>query len=220
MGEGGAVYTNDDLLNKIIISLRDWGRDCWCPSGKDNTCGKRFSHDQGSLPFGYDHKYIFTHFGYNLKVTDMQAAIGCAQLKKLPSFVQRRRENYEILSKLLKPFEEYFLFSQPTPNSNRWFGFLMTVREEAKFSRNELIVYLEKYKIQTRMLFAGNIVRHPCFDELRKSGEGYRVIGDLNCSDRIMNHSLWVGVYPGMSKEMIEHIVKTIKAFILEKEKG
>jgi len=218
MGEGGAVYTNDDLLNKIIKSLRDWGRDCWCPPGKDNTCGKRFSHNQGSLPFGYDHKYIYTHFGYNLKVTDMQAAIGCAQLKKLPAFVQRRRDNYEILSKLLKTFEEYFLFSQPTPKSNpSWFGFLMTVREEAKFSRNELIAYLEKRKIQTRMLFAGNIIRHPCFDELRKSGKGYRVIGDLNCSDHIMNNSLWIGVYPGMSRKMIEYIVKTIKTFILEK---
>lgn len=221
MGEGGAVYTNDALLNKIINSLRDWGRDCWCASGKDNTCGKRFSQDQGSLPFGYDHKYIYTHFGYNLKVTDMQAAIGCAQLKKLPSFVQRRRDNYETLSRLLKPFEEYFLFSQPTPKSNpSWFGFLMTVRKDAKFSRNELTAYLEKHKIQTRMLFAGNITRHPCFDEMRKSGEGYRVIGDLSCSDHVMNHSLWIGVYPGMSNEMIEYIVKTIKMFILGKQKG
>lgn len=211
MGEGGAVYTNDPLLNKIIRSLRDWGRDCVCPSGRDNLCGHRFDGQYGELPGGYDHKYVYSHFGYNLKATDMQAAIGCAQLKKFPGFVEKRRHNFYLLEKLLVEggAEDKLILPEATENSTpSWFGFLLTCREGT--SRNDLVKKLEDDGIQTRMLFSGNLIKHPCFDELRAAGEGYRVSGDLSNTDRIMNDSFWVGVYPGMTDEMIEYMATQI----------
>lgn len=214
MGEGGAVYTDNPLLKKIILSLRDWGRDCWCDSGKDNTCGKRFSQQHGTLPFGYDHKYVYSHFGYNLKATDMQAAIGCAQLKKLPGFIQKRKDNFNILYKELKDLNKYFILPKATANSEpSWFGFLITLKNNLKFTRNELVMHLEKNNIQTRTLFAGNIIRQPLFQNL-KINVDYRVIGKLNNTDKIMNNSFWLGVYPGIKKEALEYIIKTIKQFI------
>ncbi|MDT8287922.1 MAG: lipopolysaccharide biosynthesis protein RfbH, partial [Elusimicrobiales bacterium] len=169
MGEGGAVYTNDPLLRRLIESFRDWGRDCWCPSGKDNTCGCRFTRKYGELPLGYDHKYVYSHFGYNLKATEMQAAIGLAQLKKFPGFVEARKRNWARLRKALEPFKDSLVLPEPTPNSDpSWFGFLVTVRENAGFTRDQLVQHLERSKVQTRMLFAGNLVKHPCFDEMRK----------------------------------------------------
>ena len=206
-GEGGAVYTSNPLLHKIMISLRDWGRDCICPSGKDNLCGKRFNRQFGELPFGYDHKYIYSHFGYNLKTTDMQAAIGCAQLEKLPFFVEKRKHNYRRLYEGLKDMQDKLILPEPAPNSDpSWFGFLITCKEGV--NRNKLVQNLESNNIQTRMLFAGNLVKHPCFDELRKSGTGYRVLGTLDETDRIMNDSFWIGVYPGMTDEMIDNMIK------------
>lgn len=215
MGEGGAVYTNNPQLKQIVDSFRDWGRDCWCASGHDNTCKKRFSQQFGELPYGYDHKYIYSHFGYNLKVTDMQAAIGCAQLEKLPSFIEARRRNWKLLRDGLSDSSDRFILPEPTPNSDpSWFGFLLTVREDAGFTRDDIINYLESNGIQTRMLFAGNIIRHPCFDEMRENGEGYRVIGELRNTDRIMRDTFWFGVYPGMREEMIEYMVKKIREFV------
>ena len=209
MGEGGAVYTNNPLLSKIMRSLRDWGRDCMCPSGHDNLCGHRFDHQYGELPLGYDHKYVYSHFGYNLKATDMQAAIGCAQLKKLPAFIESRRAHFDALYTLLKPLENRLILPQAAPNSRpSWFGFLITCREGIR--RSSIVPYLEGHGVQTRMLFAGNLIRHPCFDELRATGNGYRVVGDLSQTDRIMNDSFWVGVYPGMSEEKIAYMAKTI----------
>lgn len=213
MGEGGAVYTNNPLLNKAIRSMRDWGRDCVCPSGKDNLCGHRFDGQFGELPVGYDHKYVYSHFGYNLKATDMQAAIGCAQLKKFPSFVERRKENYKRLFEGLKKLEDEGKLILPRPCENAdpsWFGFLMTCNSEAGVSRNEVVKKLEQAEIQTRMLFSGNLIKHPCFDQMRESQEGYRVIGDLKNTDRIMNDSFWIGVYPGMTVEMIDYMVDKI----------
>ena len=209
MGEGGCVYTNDPLLHRLILSYRDWGRDCVCPSGKDNACGHRFDGQYGQLPRGYDHKYVYSHFGYNLKVTEMQAAIGCEQLKKFPGFAQRRRENWARLRKGLEGVQDKLLLPEATPNSDpSWFGFMMTVQEGV--DREKVVRYVESKGIQTRMLFSGNLVKHPCFDELRESGQGYRVVGELTNTDRIMRDTFWVGVYPGMTDEMLDYMIKII----------
>lgn len=210
MGEGGAVYTNHPLLNKCIRSFRDWGRDCVCPSGHDNLCGHRFDKQYGELPLGYDHKYVYSHFGYNLKATDMQASIGCAQIEKFPGFVERRRHNFDRLKAALAGTEDKLILPEPCENSiPSWFGFLITCKEGV--DRNKVVQYVESHGVQTRMLFAGNLIKHPCFDEMRKTGEGFRVVGDLTNTDRIMNETFWVGVYPGMTDEMIDYMAKTIK---------
>lgn len=210
MGEGGCVYTNDPLLHRLINSYRDWGRDCMCPSGHDNVCGHRFDGQYGELPHGYDHKYVYSHFGYNLKVTDMQAAIGCEQLKKFPSFVERRKHNWARLRAALEDVQDKLILPEPALNSDpSWFGFLMTVREG--IDREKVVRYIESKGVQTRMLFSGNLIKHPCFDEMRKSGEGYRVVGTLENTDRIMRDTFWVGVYPGMTDEMIDYMAKTIQ---------
>lgn len=215
MGEGGAVCTKNPLLYKIMRSMRDWGRDCICPSGKDNTCRQRFNQQFGTLPFGYDHKYVYSHFGYNLKATDLQAAIGCVQLDKLNDFIAKRQYNWQRLYNGLKNLQEYFILPQPTPNgSPSWFGFLLTVKPNAGFGRDDIVAYLEKHNIQTRMLFSGNLIRHPCFDQLREKNNGYRQIGDLANTDRIMNDSFWVGVYPGMNDVQIDYMVKIIYEFV------
>ncbi|MBQ9530745.1 MAG: lipopolysaccharide biosynthesis protein RfbH [Eubacterium sp.] len=209
MGEGGAVYTNDPLLNKIAHSLRDWGRDCVCPSGCDNLCGHRFDKQYGELPLGYDHKYVYSHFGFNLKATEMQAAIGCAQLEKFPSFVERRRHNFNRLKEALKEVEDKLILPEACKNSNpSWFGFLITCKEGV--SKNTIVQYCEDKGVQTRMLFAGNVVKQPVFDEMRVSGEGFRVARDLSVTDRIMKDTFWIGVYPGMTDEMIDYMAKTI----------
>lgn len=209
MGEGGAVYTDDSLLNKIIRSFRDWGRDCVCPSGKDDLCNHRFERQYGELPLGYDHKYVYSHLGYNLKATDMQAAIGCAQLEKFPAFIKKRQYNFERLKSALLPIEDKLILPEPCKNSTpSWFGFMITCREGIQ--RNAIIENLEKRGIQTRMLFSGNLIKHPCFDEMRASGEGYRIIGDLVNTDRIMRDTFWVGVYPGMTSEMIDYMAQCI----------
>jgi CDP-4-dehydro-6-deoxyglucose reductase, E1 len=214
MGEGGAVYMNNPLLYKIARSMRDWGRDCFCSSGRDNSCGKRFAQQFGELPFGYDHKYVYSHFGYNLKATDLQAAIGCAQLKKLDEFITKRKNNWQLLYDGLKNLDKYFILPKPTEHSEpSWFGFLLTVKENAGFTRNDIVEHLEKNKIQTRMLFAGNLLRHPCFDQMRKENKGFRVVGNLENTDSIMNNAFWVGVYPGMSKAQLNYIIKIIKNF-------
>lgn len=225
MGEGGAVYTDDPLLKRLVESFRDWGRDCWCPSGKDNTCSNRFGQQFGELPFGYDHKYVYSHFGYNLKVTDMQAAIGCAQLEKLSGFIEARKKNWKLLREGLAGLEEKFILPEATENSDpSWFGFLLTVRKESGVTRDKIVNQLEGKGIQTRMLFAGNLIKHPCFDEMRREGKGYRVVPNstvqpfnastaLPVTDRIMNDTFWVGVYPGMTEEMVVYIVKTIRDF-------
>lgn len=216
MGEGGATYTNNPLLKKIMLSMRDWGRDCWCESGVDNTCKKRFSQKFGELPIGYDHKYVYSHFGFNLKVSDMQAAVGCAQIEKFPTFVARRKENFKRLYDGLKDIKELILVT-PQPNSDpSWFGFMMTVADGAKFSRNDLSEYLEKAGIQTRNLFAGNMTRHPLFADLQV-GKDYRVVGELKNTDKIMNDSFWIGVYPGMSAEKIKYIIDVIVRFMASK---
>ena len=210
MGEGGAVYTDNPLLNKIIRSFRDWGRDCVCPSGHDNVCGHRFDRQYGELPLGYDHKYVYSHFGYNLKATDMQAAIGCAQLDKFPSFVEKRRHNFERLWKNLEDTADRLILPVAAEHSNpSWFGFLITCREGV--DRNRLVQYIESKGVQTRMLFAGNLTKHPCFDEMRKEGKGYRIVGGLEETDRIMADTFWVGVYPGMTDEKIDYMAKVIK---------
>ena len=209
MGEGGAVYTSSSLLNKIIRSLRDWGRDCFCPSGKDNTCHCRFTKQYGELPMGYDHKYVYSHFGYNLKVTDMQAAVGVAQLKKFPSFVERRKHNFKRLREALKNVEDKLILPLANENSDpSWFGFLLTCREGV--DRAKLVNYIEEHNVQTRMLFAGNLTLHPCFDTIRNDGVSYRVIGDLKNTNTVMRNTFWVGVYPGMTDEMIDYMAETI----------
>ena len=216
MGEGGAVYTNDPLLNRLIKSFRDWGRDCWCESGHDDTCHQRFTKQYGELPLGYDHKYVYSHFGYNLKVTDMQAAIGVAQLEKLPQIVEARRKNWNRLYEGLKDLEDKLILPQPEENSKpSWFGFLISVKEGTGKSRVELAKFLEANKIQTRNLFAGNLLKHPAFDEMRKTGEGFRVVGDLKNTDFIMNNTIWVGVYPGMTDEMLDFMIKKIREYIM-----
>ena len=210
MGEGGAVYTDNPLIHKAVRSLRDWGRDCVCPPGRDNLCGHRFDKQYGELPLGYDHKYVYSHFGYNLKATDMQAAVGCAQLEKFPSFVERRRHNFDRLRAALEEVEDKLILPEPCPNSKpSWFGFLLTCREGV--DKNKVVQYIEDHGVQTRMLFAGNIVKQPCFDEMRASGKGYRVVGDLAVTDRIMKDTFWLGVYPGMTDEKIDYMAKVIK---------
>lgn len=238
------MATNDDLLKRLIESFRDWGRDCWCEPGRDNTCGKRFSWQFGTLPFGYDHKYVYSHFGYNLKITDMQAAAGCAQLEKLLAFIEARKKNFKFLYEGLKDFEDRFVLPQATPNSDpSWFGFLLTVRENAGFTRDEIVRHLEEHNIQTRMLFSGNIIKHPCFDDLRSSGHGYRTVSTTSPSrsftdsptpsfpnspsqpfshapsalpetDRIMCDTFWLGVYPGMTEAMLAYMVDKIREFL------
>ncbi|MBQ1400699.1 MAG: lipopolysaccharide biosynthesis protein RfbH [Lachnospiraceae bacterium] len=209
MGEGGCVYTNDPLLSRLIRSYRDWGRDCVCPSGHDNFCGHRYDGQYGELPAGYDHKYVYSHFGYNLKVTDMQAAVGCEQLAKFPAFVERRKANWARLRTALEPAADRLVLPEPAPNSDpSWFGFIVTVAEG--IDREKVVRYIEGHGVQTRLLFSGNIIKHPCFDEMRASGEGFRVAGSLEVTDRIMRDSFWVGVYPGMTDEKIDYMAKVI----------
>lgn len=210
MGEGGCVYTNNPLLHRMILSYRDWGRDCICPSGRDNFCGHRFDGQYGELPHGYDHKYVYSHLGYNLKVTDMQAAIGCEQLKKFPSFIERRRHNWVYLRKALEPLADRLILPEPAENSEpSWFGFLISVRPESGLDRNAMTHFIEQKNVQTRLLFSGNLIKHPCFNQLRGT-DAYRVVGDLEQTDFIMNNTFWVGVYPGMTDEKLEHMVNTI----------
>ena len=214
MGEGGAVYTNNPVLAKIMLSMRDWGRDCICPSGMDNLCGHRFEQRFGELPLGYDHKYVYSHFGYNLKATDMQAAVGCAQLDKLPLFTVARQKNWRLLREALADLSSMFVLPEPTRGADpSWFGFLLTVRENAGFTREQIVQHLESRGIQTRMLFAGNLVKHPCFDALRAIDAGFRVVGELSNTDRIMNSAFWVGVYPGMTDEMMQYLAGRIRDF-------
>ena len=212
MGEGGAVYTSNPLLHKIIRSMRDWGRDCVCASGQDNRCGHRFDKQYGQLPLGYDHKYVYSHLGYNLKATDMQAAIGCAQLEKFPRFVEKRRHNWQYLKDNLLDLKDKLILPEPIESSNpSWFGFMITCKTNEE--RNKIVEKLETQKIQTRALFAGNLVRHPCFDQIRNTDE-YRIVGSLENTDKIMNNSFWIGVYPGMTKEMLDKMVQVIKSII------
>lgn len=213
MGEGGAVYTDNPLLHRIIRSFRDWGRDCVCPSGRDNLCGHRFDRQYGELPLGYDHKYVYSHFGYNLKATDLQASIGCAQLDKFPSFVECRRHNFDRLKAALADTTDKLTLPEACPNSRpSWFGFLITCKEGV--DRNAVVHYLESRGVQTRMLFAGNLTKHPCFDQMRAEGSGYRVVGDLHVADQIMKDTFWVGVYPGMTDEMIDYMAEMIREAI------
>ena len=217
-GEGGAVYTDDEVLATIAASFRDWGRDCYCRSGKDNTCGKRFSWQFSLLPDGYDHKYVYSHFGYNLKMTDLQASIGVAQVEKLAQFGRLRRQNHAYILEQLTPLASVFDFPEATLNSDpSWFGFLLTVKEGAPFAREDLVAHLEKGRVATRNLFAGNLIKHPCFDELRESGGGFRVVGDLRVTDRLMERAFWVGVYPGMREVELEYMVDLITTFCRQK---
>ena len=210
MGEGGCVYTDDALLNRLILSYRDWGRDCICPSGKDNFCGHRYDGQFGELPQGYDHKYVYSHFGYNLKVTDLQAAVGCEQLKKFPSFIERRRHNWDRLYKALEPLADKLILPQPAENSQpSWFGFLISIRPETGINRNDVTRYIEDHNVQTRLLFSGNLIKHPCFDQIRGT-EAYRVVGNLDNTEFIMNNTFWVGVYPGMTDTMIDYMAQVI----------
>lgn len=210
MGEGGCVYTDNPMLNRIIKSFRDWGRDCICPSGCDNFCGHRFDNQFGELPAGYDHKYVYSHFGYNLKVTDMQAAVGCEQLKKFPSFIERRRHNWQRLHDALLPVQDKIILPEPCENSvPSWFGFLISVKPESGVSRYDVTRFVEEHGVQTRLLFSGNLIKHPCFDQIRGT-DAYRVVGDLTSTDYVMNNTFWVGVYPGMTDEMIDYMAKTI----------
>ena len=211
MGEGGCVYTDNPLLNKLIKSYRDWGRDCVCPSGRDNLCGHRFEGQFGELPKGYDHKYVYSHFGYNLKVTDMQAAVGVGQLKKFPDFIKARRHNWERLRKKLEEVSDRVILPEPCENSEpSWFGFLLSIREGSGLERDRVTRYIEDHNIQTRLLFSGNLIKHPCFDEIRGT-EAYRVSGDLMVTDFIMTHAFWVGVYPGMTDKKVDYMAQIIK---------
>lgn len=220
-GEGGAVYTDNPILSKILLSLRDWGRDCSCPSGVDNLCGARFDKQFGDLPFGYDHKYVYSHFGYNLKLTDMQAAIGVAQLKKLQGFIDIRKENWIKLYKGLEELSDFFILPEPCENSlPSWFGFLLTVKNNKDFTRDDIVKYLENNNVQTRMLFSGNIIKHPCFDIMRRDKIGYRSIGDLKNTDIVMNKSFWIGVYPGLIDEEINYMIQLIKKFVINYKGG
>ena len=210
MGEGGAVYTDDPLLNRIVRSLRDWGRDCICESGQDNRCGHRFDGQYGELPKGYDHKYVYSHFGYNLGITDMQAAVGLAQLKKLPGFIEKRRHNFDILKAELSDLSDRLILPEAAANSEpSWFGFCMTVGEG--IDRTELIRYAEDKGVQTRLLFAGNFIKQPCFDSIRGDGTSYRTVGELKNTDRIMRDTFWIGVYPGMTDDRLEYMARTIR---------
>jgi CDP-6-deoxy-D-xylo-4-hexulose-3-dehydrase len=210
MGEGGAVLVNNASLKKITESFRDWGRDCWCPPGKDNTCGERYCQKLGDLPEGYDHKYTYSHIGFNLKVTDMQAAVGLSQLTKADHFVARRKENHAILSEMFKEFEEHFILPQATENSEpSWFGFMLTIREESTINRNELVEFLESKKIGTRLFFGGNLLRQPAYSKI-----SYRQIGNLTNSDIIMNKSFWLGVWPGLNQSHYNYIIDSFRIFI------
>ena len=209
MGEGGAVVTNNGELKKLIESFRDWGRDCWCETGRNDTCKRRFDQQFGDLPFGYDHKYIYSHIGYNLKLTDFQAALGVSQLKKLPRFIEIRRRNFQILYNGLKNLEEFFILPEATPKSQpSWFGFPVAVRPEAPFTRRELIRHLDQAKIDTRLLFGGNLTRQPAFREVP-----HRKIGDLKNSDFVMNQVFWIGVYPGLTENTLAYVIETIERF-------
>ena len=214
MGEGGCVYTDNPLLHRLILSFRDWGRDCVCPSGRDNFCGHRFDGQHGQLPVGYDHKYVYSHFGYNLKVTDLQAAVGCEQLEKFPSFIERRKHNWAVLHEALEPVSDRLILPEPAENSDpSWFGFLISLRPDSGLNRNDITRYIEEHNIQTRLLFSGNLIRHPCFNQIRGT-DAYRVIGDLKNTDYVMNNSFWVGVYPGMSDDMLAYMAKIIRESI------
>jgi CDP-6-deoxy-D-xylo-4-hexulose-3-dehydrase len=216
-GEGGAVFTDSNELKKLIESFRDWGRDCWCPSGQDNTCKKRFSMQFGELPLGYDHKYVYSHFGYNLKATEMQAAIGCAQIEKLPSFIEARKKNFSVLYERLRPFQNRVVLPEATGKSDpSWFGFPLTVKEGAGFTRKDIVSHLEGKGIQTRMLFGGNLVKQPCFDGMRKVAKGYRVSGGLETTDLVMNNTFWIGVYPGLAGPMLDYMTEQIQAFLAQ----
>lgn len=220
MGEGGAVYTNNPLLHRLILSFRDWGRDCICPSGRDNFCGHRFDGQHGELPVDYDHKYVYSHFGYNLKITDMQAAVGCEQLKKFPSFIERRRHNWARLKEALKNIEDKLILPEPAVNSEpSWFGFLISVKSDSGLDRNRITKYVEEHNVQTRLLFSGNLIKHPCFDQIRGTDK-YRVVGELTTTDFIMNNTFWVGVYPGMTDEMIDYMSKVIIEATKEWDEG
>jgi CDP-6-deoxy-D-xylo-4-hexulose-3-dehydrase len=209
MGEGGAVLTNDTRLKKIVESFRDWGRDCWCAPGVDNTCNKRFGWQLGDLPFGYDHKYTYSHVGYNLKMTDMQAAVGVAQLDKLPEFVAQRRHNFEFLHQQLQDLQDVLELPEPTPGAEpSWFGFLISVKENAPFSRNNLVQYLEEKRIGTRLLFGGNLIKQPAYE-----GLNYRIVGDLQKTDQVMARAFWIGLFPGLTEEMLGYVVTQIKQF-------
>ena len=211
MGEGGAVYTNNSVLNRLILSYRDWGRDCICVSGQDNLCGHRWDGQYGLLPKGYDHKYTYSHFGYNLKVTDLQAAVGVEQLKKFPAFIERRKHNWSRLHKALEEVQDKIILPEAEENSDpSWFGFLISVRPETGLDRNKITKYIEGKNVQTRLLFSGNIVKQPCFDEIRNTG-AYRVVGNLKNSDYVVNNTFWVGVYPGMTDAMIDYMAEVIK---------
>ena len=210
MGEGGCVYTDNPLLHRLILSYRDWGRDCICPSGHDNFCGHRYEGTYGELPQGYDHKYVYSHLGYNLKVTDMQAAVGCVQLQKISLFIEKRRHNWVRLHKALESVADKLVLPEPMENSiPSWFGFLISVRLDSGCKRNDIIKYLEDHNVQTRLLFSGNIIKQPCFNQLKRSGE-FRVVGELETTNYIMNNSFWVGVYPGMTDEAIDYMAKVI----------
>ncbi len=224
MGEGGAVYMRDPLLRKIALSMRDWGRDCMCPSGRDNLCGHRFDRQYGELPLGYDHKYVYSHLGYNLKATDLQAAIGVAQLEKMPSFAEKRRHNFEYLKAALerglreRGLSEKVILPEPCENSRpSWFGFLMTCNG---CDRKKIVGHIEAKGVQTRMLFAGNLIKHPCFDELRETGKGFRVCGGLENTDRILKDTFWIGVYPGMTDEMLDYMAETVVEAFFEEAGG
>lgn len=210
MGEGGCVYTNNPKLHRLILSFRDWGRDCVCPSGRDNFCGHRFDGQYGELPAGYDHKYVYSHLGYNLKVTDLQAAIGCEQLKKFPGFIERRRRNWAYLRQLLEKAQDKLILPEPAENSEpSWFGFLISIKPGSGLDRNAVTRYIEDHNVQTRLLFSGNLIKHPCFDQLRGT-DAYRVVGSLDVTDFVMNNAFWVGVYPGMTDEKIAYMAKVI----------
>ena len=219
MGEGGCVYTNDSKLGRLILSYRDWGRDCICPSGQDNFCKHRFSGQYGQLPKGYDHKYTYSHFGYNLKVTDMQAAVGVEQLKKFPSFIEKRKANWAFLKEALSDIEGLILPEAAKNADPSWFGFLLSVKEGSGVKRNDLTAFLEKANIQTRLLFSGNLIKHPCFDQIRGT-DAYRVVGELKNTDYIMEHSFWIGVYPGMTKEMLQYMADKIHEGMRECKKN
>lgn len=215
LGEGGAVCTNHTTLYRLVNSFRDWGRDCWCASGADDTCKRRFTQQFGELPYGYDHKYVYSHFGFNLKNTDLQASVGCAQLKKLPGFVEARKRNWAYLRNQLACLSDQLILPEKSENADpSWFGFLITVKEDAGFTRDEIVQYLETKNIQTRNLFSGNFIKHPCFDEMRKNKKGYRIVGDLEKTDAIMGRSFWIGVYPGMNQAKLDYMVRTIQEFV------
>jgi CDP-6-deoxy-D-xylo-4-hexulose-3-dehydrase len=210
MGEGGCVYTNNSQLHRLILSFRDWGRDCICPSGHDNFCGHRYDGKFGQLPQGYDHKYVYSHFGYNLKATDLQAAVGVEQLKKIPAFIEKRRHNWDRLYAALEPMKDKIILPEPAQNSRpSWFGFLISVKPDAGIERNKIIKYIEEHNVQTRLLFSGNLIKHPCFDQIRNT-DAYRIVGSLDATEFIMNNTFWVGVYPGMTDKIIDYMAQVV----------